>query len=131
MKKLALLPIAFVIVLVFSAQGLSIPLSELDLGWFGERPLGPRWGPDPFMSKIRTAPEKGKSGSKEPFALTAVLLGGANPAAVLNGSIVHIGDVIQNHRVLKITKRSIFLKGPSGTSEVELKPLFSMEDQSP
>ncbi len=118
--------------LSFASPGSSVPLSEMDLDWFRERPLETEWGPDPFMSKVPISAEgMGQEGPGASFLLTAVLMGGEEPSAVLNGSVVHVGDRINGHSVTRITKRSIFLKGPSGTAEILLKPLFSIEGKTP
>jgi len=128
-------PIAVSILLAafaLASPGFSVPLSEMDLDWFREKPLDTEWGPDPFVSKVPiSAGGKASADPETSFLLTAVLLGSEKPAAVLNGSVVHVGDRIQGHRVTRITKKSIFLKGPSGTAEILLKPLFSIEGKTP
>jgi hypothetical protein len=118
--------------LMFVSPGLSIPLSDLDLDWFRERPLEMEWGPDPFVAKIPIdVKEKAAGKKKKPFNLTAVLLGGEKPAAILNGAVVHVGDTILGYKVTGITKRFLFLRSSSGTTQVPLRPLFSIKDQIP
>jgi hypothetical protein len=118
--------------LMLVSQGFSIPLSDLDLDWFRDNPLDMEWGPDPFVAKIPIAVEGKTHGKKkEPFNLTAVLLGGENQAAILNGAVVHVGDTVLGYRVTRITKRYIYLRSSSGTVQVPLRPLFSIDDQKP
>ena len=129
MRTFALLMIVF---LVPAAPLHAVPIADMDLQWFRDNPIEPHWGPDPFVPKVNIT--KGRGGQKEarvPFVLSAVLLGGETPAAILNGSVVHKGETVMGHRVVKITNRSIFLRGASGTTEVPLKPLFSLQDGKP
>lgn len=133
MKNIFLLAaLVLFVTFVLLGTGLAIPLSEIDIGWFRENPMEPVWGKDPFVPKVRIGQDKGAPIEvKDHFVLTAVLLGGEKPAAIINGSVVQVGDKVNNFRVVKITRKSIFLKGPSGTTEIPLKPLFSIEESKP
>ena len=72
-------PIAVTILLAafaLASPGYSVPLSEMDLDWFREKPLETEWGPDPFVSKVpASVGGKAPAGLEESFLLTAVLLG--------------------------------------------------------
>ncbi len=105
-------------------------VSDFDLEWFRDRPMEVQWGPDPFLPKIRLDKGSGNSSGRK-YILTAVILGGEKPAAVIDGEIVHAGGKIGSHRVVKILKDSVVLKGPSGLVEVLLKPLFSLGNNLP
>jgi len=134
MKISALVAVMVLLSVVWSAStAFSLPLSEIDLDWFRERPLDAQWGPDPFVPKV--SQPKVDTGAdapaKEPFVLTAVMMGGEKPAAILNGSVVVVGETVKGHKVVKITRKSIFLRGLKGTAEIPLKPLFNLRDQTP
>lgn len=129
---LSLTVMALSVTSLLLGTGLAVPLSEADIGWFRESPLHLVWGKDPFVPKVRMAQDNGSAAKLEDqFILTAVLLGRENPAAILNGSVVQVGDRIDDYKVARITRKSIFLKGPSGTTEIPLKPLFSVEGSKP
>lgn len=124
--------LSLVVTVALTGTVLSVPLSEIDIGWFREKPLEPVWGKDPFVPKVHVTGVKGAPvTSGESFVLTAVLLGGERPAAILNGWVVQVGDTVLGHNITRITKKSVFIRGPSGTSEIPLKPLFSVEGQKP
>ncbi|MEE8319428.1 MAG: hypothetical protein V3R44_01930 [bacterium] len=105
-------------------------VSDLDLEWFRDRPTEVQWGPDPFLPKVRIDQGSGNT-SGQKYILTAVILGGEKPAAVIDGEVVHAGEKIGSNRVVKILKDSVVLKGPSGLVEVPLKPLFSLGSSLP
>ncbi len=105
-------------------------VSDLDLEWFRDRPTEVQWGPDPFLPKVRIDQGSGNT-SGQKYILTAVILGGKKPAAVIDGEVVHVGEKIGSNRVVKILKDSVVLKGPSGLVEVPLKPLFSLGSSLP
>lgn len=107
----------------------AVPLADLDTGWFTEHPVSQVWGRDPFLPKVRTS-GAGK-GAAPPFLLTAVLEGKEGPTAVVNGSIVRVGDTIRGNKVLVIKSKSIILRGASGKREVHLKPLFATNNDTP
>lgn len=133
MKRIIAAALFFLLTTAFlTGTGLTIPMSEIDIGWFRESPVEPLWGTDPFVPKVRVIQDQvvPPAGEKS-FVLTAVLLGGENPTAILNGSVVKVGDNISDHKVTRITRKSIFLKGPTGTTEIPLKALFSFEGQKP
>ncbi len=105
-------------------------VSDLDLEWFRDRPTEVQWGPDPFLPKVRIDQGSGNT-SGQKYILTAVILGGEKPAAVIDGEVVHVGEKIGSNRVVKILKDSVVLKGSSGLVEVPLKPLFSLGSSLP
>lgn len=112
------------------AHGVS--LSDLDMEWFRENPSPLSWGPDPFIPKVSlgvTGKTLGLSDSG--VSLTAVIMGGAKPAAVVNGVVVHPGGRIKGSKVVRITKNSVYLKGPGGLLEIHLKPLFKIKSSLP
>ncbi len=105
-------------------------VSDLDLEWFRDRPTEVQWGPDPFLPKVRIDQGSGNT-TDQKYILTAVILGGEKPAAVIDGEVVHAGEKIGSSRVVKILKDSVVLKGSSGLVEVPLKPLFSLGSSLP
>ena len=131
MRQISLLAAIFCLMLLAAAgQVCAGAVSDLDLEWFRDSPMEVQWGPDPFLPKVRIDQGSGnKPGQK--YILTAVILGGEKPAAVIDGEVVHAGEKIGSHRVVKILKDTVVLKGPSGLVEVPLKPLFSLGNSLP
>lgn len=118
-----------ILVVLFSSTSLyGAAVSDLDLDWFRDRPMEMQWGPDPFLPKV---PLGGQVSSDRKFVLSAVILGGGRPAAVMDGKVLHKGDMIGSYSVLRILNDTVILKGPSGLVEVSLKPLFSLGGDLP
>ena len=107
-------------------------LSDLDVDWFRENPSPVSWGPDPFVPKVSMGiPGEPSGPAAGGNLLSAVILGGQKPAAVLNGVVVHQGDIVRGSKVLRIMKNSVLLKGSAGSVEIPLKPLFNVKNSLP
>ncbi len=120
----------FMLSMTAVAHGAS--LSDLDVEWFRENPSPVSWGPDPFIPKVSlSVPGESSGPSDRGISFTAVIMGGGKPAAVLNGVVVHPGDSIRGSKVLRIMKNSVLLKGPAGSVEIPLKPLFNVKNSLP
>ncbi len=115
-------------VMLSSATLYGAAVSDMDLDWFRDRPMEMQWGPDPFLPKV---PMGEQSSSDRKFDLSAVILGGERPAAVMDGKVVHKGDVIGSYHVLRILTDTVVLKGQAGLVAVPLKPLFSLGGDLP
>lgn len=76
---------------------------------------------DPFTSFAREAAKPDAAGKpEEPFELSGLVWGNAMPQAILNGTIIRVGDKIDSAEVLEISKEGVRLK--SGSEELWVRP---------
>lgn len=128
--NLLVLVTLFAASLTSAAHGVS--LSDLDMEWFRENPSPVSWGPDPFIPKVSlSVPGTPSGASDHGISITAIIMGGGKPAAVINGVVVHPGGSIEGSKVIRIMKNSVLLKGPGGSFEIPLKPLFNVKSSLP
>ncbi len=128
----------FALVLAFlplpgsAAAEAAFPLVDTDLEWFRSRPLEVRWGADPFVSKAPSAAQAAPGKPLPPaFLLSAVILGGEEPAAVVDGEVVHRGGEIRGYRVERIERDRVMLSGSTGRLTVPLLPLYRLHQTLP
>lgn len=121
-----------VVLLVFACSGVSIaePLSMVDWSWLKrDAKLKRSISRDPFLLP-KAAPvmtkdleKKGKTGGNvrvENLKLEAIIFGKKRATAIINGNILHEGDVIDGMRLNAVKGNSVYLSGRAGAVVLKL-----------
>lgn len=76
----------------------------------------PAWGKDPFVPAVSTP---GRAAAAD-MRLTAIFYNPLKPSAIINGSIVYVGSVINSQKVIDIGDTHVILFGASGRIRLEI-----------
>lgn len=76
------------------------------------------WGKDPFAPAV-SAPGAARAASPD-MRLSAVFYNPQKPSAIINGSVVYVGSVVNGQKVIDIGNTHVILFGASGRIRLEI-----------